>query len=88
MDEAGTESVNVVTEIGQERDRSRNMKGNIIQEINFPEPPKKYWTRTRWPEEETGRNSVKPCKTASRQASKYPMAHASDRETSDKRGSF
>ena len=35
MDEAGTQSVNVVTEIGQERDRGRNMKGNIIQEINF-----------------------------------------------------
>ena len=35
MDEASTQSVNVVTEIGQERDRGRNMKGNIIQEINF-----------------------------------------------------
>ena len=34
-EEAGIESVNVVTEIGQERERGRNMKGDIIQEINF-----------------------------------------------------
>ena len=34
-EEAGIESVNVATEIGQERDRGRNMQDDIIQEINF-----------------------------------------------------
>jgi hypothetical protein len=25
--------------------------------------PRKYWLRSRWPELETGRNSVRPCTT-------------------------
>ena len=43
------------------------------KKLESPEVPVKYWNRERCPEDETGRNSVSPCRTPCRKAWKTVM---------------